>query len=144
MKFASKYLTLFLTVIALSLSVSLTSCGDDDEDLNTLLQGNWVFTEKINEDGVVYTNELKFNIRKDHTCTYTFTESAGGMTMSSSIECNWSVASANGADVLYINPIVEEEEMEDALAFYIYSITHSQMILNPAEEPSITMLFNRK
>ncbi len=145
MKFASKYLTLLMSLIVMSLSFSLTSCGDDDDDdVDDIIIGNWKATETYTEGSHTYNTELQLNINKNKKFTYTITESAGGMTMSSSLEGTWSLTDTDNVDILYLNFVDPEEGVMETIGFYVTIVNHNTIMLAELSEPTENMVFKRK
>lgn len=83
-----KYFNLLVVVMIAAFSLTLTSCGDDDDD-NGPLVGTWECTE-IDEDGDVYYQTITFN--KDNTFYTTLAESYNNQTYSKTLYGTYAIS----------------------------------------------------
>lgn len=95
-----KYLKLLFAAIFATLSFTLVSCGDDDDD-NGALVGTWV-ASYVEDDVTSYTDEITFT--KDGNFTIITTEVYYGQTYVYSANGTYSVSGdlKNGAVISFI------------------------------------------
>lgn len=95
-----KYLKLLFAAIFATLSFTLVSCGDDDDD-NGALVGTWV-ASYVEDDITSYTDEITFT--KDGNFTIITTEVYYGQTYVYSANGTYSVSGdlKNGAVISFI------------------------------------------
>ena len=95
-----KYLKLLFAAIFATLSFTLVSCGDDDDD-NGALVGTWV-ASYVEDDVTSYTDEITFT--KDGNFTIITTEVCYGQTYVYSANGTYSVSGdlKNGAVISFI------------------------------------------
>lgn len=84
-----KYLKLLFVALFATLSFTLVSCGDDDDDESALV-GTWEASYTDPEDGWQYYHVLVFN--KDHTFASTIVEDSGSQSWTDNLWGTWSIS----------------------------------------------------
>ncbi|MCM1163149.1 MAG: hypothetical protein NC339_02710 [Muribaculaceae bacterium] len=115
--------SLFLVLLALCFSVSLTSCGGDDDDPkpdepvgNTII-GQWgLSVTQTDTDGSIYSLRMDLTFNKDYTGSIveTWTSQSRAATSNTyAMNFNWSTTSdANGNDILKVSYVSGDHNTE--------------------------------
>lgn len=134
----TKYFKLLMVALFATLSFTLTSCGDDDDDASALV-GTWEYNWTDPDDGYVYYGAVTFN--DNGTFAMTETENSGSWIDTYTVTGTYTVE-GNVKDGAVVTMVGTDNEGDTSTAVIIARVDGKK--LHCTDDEGDTIVFTKK